>query len=428
MEPAYSVTSLTLAIKRKLEDGTFARVAVEGELTNVRRHGSGHVYLVMKDEGACLGAVIWRSTAERLRVRPADGMQVVAHGRVEVYPPQGKYQLIVDGLEPAGLGRLLAELERLKQRLAAEGLFAAERKRPLPFLPRRVGVVTAPGGAALRDILKTLSLRFPTRVLLYAARVQGDGAALEIARGIEALGRVPDVDVIICGRGGGSLEDLWPFHDERVVRAIAASPKPVVSAVGHEVDVLLSDLAADHRAATPTAAAEAVVPRMRDLLAFLEACDRRLADAARRRVREAAQGLDHLDRRLGHGARRRFEAGARRLGELRGRLRNLHPRLRLAAARARLEALARRLDAAGRATVADRRRRLEHARRTLAVLSPTANLDRGFAIVRDREGRVLREASQAAPGDGLQVLLRKGALDVSVEGVQDRHAFEPEPP
>jgi exodeoxyribonuclease VII large subunit len=448
LESTVSVRDLTFALKRMIE-GEFASVAVEGEASNVKQASSGHVYFTLKDADAQLAAVMWRSTAQRSGVRLRDGMQVVAFGDVQVYAPQGKYQLIVSRVRESGLGTLLAQLEELKRRLHSEGLFDPARRRPLPFLPARIGVVTAPTGAAIRDILTTLHRRFPARVLLYPCKVQGPGAAEAIARGVEVLGAMPDIDVLIVGRGGGSIEDLWAFNEEVVVRAIAACPKPVVSAVGHEVDTLLSDYAADARAATPTAAAELVVPdleALRDGLAdaqdrMARATSRRIerarAELAARRARladprrvvaERQQSLDDLEARLEAALRRRLARARERDAKLGGRLHNLHPRLRLRAARAEHATMHRRLAAAMAQRLDARRRRLAELGHALSLLSPTHSLERGYAIVRDAEGRVLRTSADTSAGQPLTILLHRGAVDALVQGVTTRHAWEAETP
>ncbi|MGM0577688.1 MAG: exodeoxyribonuclease VII large subunit [Myxococcota bacterium] len=444
-QAAWSVFQLTLEIKRRIE-ADFSGLAVEGEISNCRRASSGHVYFTLKDDRSQLPCVLWRSTVRRLGMDPRDGMQVTAWGDVQVYPPHGRYQLIVRRMRESGLGQLLARLEALKRRLAAEGLFAEERKRPLPFMPRRVGVVTAGTGAAVRDILTTVFRRYPARVLLYPCKVQGPGAAEGIARGIALLDRQPEVDVIVVGRGGGSVEDLWAFNEEVVVRAIAACSTPVVSAVGHEIDMPLSDFVADQRAATPTAAGECVVPsleelrqtlglqvdrmervvrqRIRDGHVALEQRATRLADP-RRVVAERRQRLDDLTSAMEAAVGRRLAAGRERRAGLSGRLHNLHPRQRLRAARQQLSALERRLHAAGPAALRDRRRALGDARNALRVLSPIGSLERGYAIVRDDEGRVVRDAHAVREGAGLEVILHRGGLDVAVERVKERNPFEP---
>ncbi|MCM2334972.1 MAG: exodeoxyribonuclease VII large subunit, partial [Anaeromyxobacteraceae bacterium] len=312
-----SVLQLTQAIKGALEPG-FRDVWVAGELANLRQQASGHLYFTLKDDGATLPCAMWAGQARRLRFQPAEGLEVVARGRIELYPPHGKYQLIVEGLEPRGAGALALQLEQVKARLAADGLLDPARKRPLPFLPWRVGVATSPSTAALRDFLRVLRARFPgLPVLLAPCRVQGEGAAATVAEAVQALGRA-GVDVIVVTRGGGSQEDLWAFNDERLARAIAASPVPVVSAVGHETDVSVADLVADVRAATPTHAAQLVAPVRDDLLAGLAALRGRLHRAVVNGMAARRQALRALSAELGDPAhavsaqRHRVEDLARR--------------------------------------------------------------------------------------------------------------------
>src|SRR6266513_4841999 len=258
--PEYTVSELSQALKRSVEEN-FSHVRVRGEISGYKRHSSGHCYFALKDAEAVLDAVCWRQTAIRLPIRPEDGMEVVCTGRLTTYPGRSKYQLVVDSIALAGIGALLRVLEERRQRLAAEGLFAAERKKKLPFLPEVIGIVTSPTGAVIRDILHRLADRFPRRVLLWPVAVQGEGAAAKIAAAIRAFASFdPRPDLLIVARGGGSIEDLWAFNEEEVVRAAAESPIPLISAVGHETDTTLIDFAADLRAPTPTAAAELAVP------------------------------------------------------------------------------------------------------------------------------------------------------------------------
>src|ERR1700736_3648736 len=279
--PEYTVSELSLALKRSIEDG-FSHVRVRGEVSGFKRHGSGHCYFALKDAEAVLDAVCWRQTAIRLPIKPEDGMEVVCTGRLTTSPGRSKYQLVIDSIALAGVGALLKILEDRRQRLAAEGLFAAERKKKLPFLPEIIGIVTSPSGAVLRDILHRLADRFPRRVLLWPVAVQGEGAAAQVAAAIEGFnrlvpgGRVPRPDLLIVARGGGSLEDLMPFNEEGVVRAAAASAIPLISAVGHETDTTLIDLASDRSAPTPSAAAEIGVPVRLNLRAEMAAKSGRL--------------------------------------------------------------------------------------------------------------------------------------------------------
>src|SRR5215207_9915731 len=279
--PEWSVSELAGALKRTLEDA-FGYVRLRAEISGYRGpHGSGHAYFGLKDEGACIDAVIWKTTFNRLRLKPQEGLEVVVTGRITTFPGKSKYQIVIDTLEPAGVGALMALLEERRRTLTAEGLFALERKRKLPFLPRVVGIVTSPTGAVIRDILHRLADRFPRRVLVWPVKVQGEGSAEQVAgaiRGFNALapaGLLPRPDLIIVARGGGSLEDLWPFNEENVVRAAAESLLPLISAVGHETDITLIDFAADRRAPTPTAAAEMAVPVRSELMIQVEGLARR---------------------------------------------------------------------------------------------------------------------------------------------------------
>lgn len=414
-------------------------VWVEGEVSGLKTPGSGHLYFALKDDRAQVNAVMWRSTAARLRFRLEEGKRYLVRGKLGIYPESGKFQLYVEAAEPAGLGAAALALEQLKQRLAAEGLFATERKRPLPRLPRRIGVVTSPSGAAVRDVLRTIERRFPTPVLIAPTRVQGDGAAAEIAAAIARIGRVAGIDVVIVGRGGGSAEDLSAFNDEQVVRAIAACPVPVVSAVGHEVDVTLADLVADVRAATPTAAGELAVPERGVLREELRRIEARLAREARvsvgawrarldriasrlgdprRRLERERQRLDDALGRAGELVRAGLDARRRALARLELRLGELHPRARIQADRARLDELAGRARAAAAAALARRRREFEAAAARLDAMSPLKVLDRGYAIALAEGARVVTDAATLAAGDALEVRVARGAIDARVERVR----------
>src|SRR5881227_2832850 len=318
--PEYTVSELSQALKRSVEEN-FSHVRVRGEISGYKRHSSGHCYFALKDAEAVLDAVCWRQTAIRLPIRPEDGMEVVCTGRLTTYPGRSKYQLVVDSIALAGIGALLRILEERRQRLAAEGLFAAERKKKLPFLPEVIGIVTSPTGAVIRDILHRLADRFPRRVLLWPVAVQGESAAQQVAAAIAGFNRiaaggpgnngVPRPDLLIVARGGGSLEDLMPFNEEIVVRAAAASAIPLIAAVGHETDTTLIDHAADRRAPTPTAAAEMAVPVRAELAAQLTEHGQRMAGAAARlvaerrlRVEGLARGLPEPQRLIGDKAQR----------------------------------------------------------------------------------------------------------------------------
>lgn len=433
----WTVSTLTAAIRGELEQ-TFSSVVVEGEISNCRQWSSGHLYLTLKDDLAQIRAVMFRTTVRALRFRPEDGMHVLARGRLGVYDAKGEYQLICDALEPHGLGARQAAFEALKRKLQLEGLFDAARKRALPVLPRRIGVVTSLDGAAVRDIVRVLVTRYPAaRILVRAARVQGDGAAEDLVRALRAIGRAPDVDVIIIGRGGGSAEDLWAFNDEALARAIVASPVPVVSAVGHEVDFTIADFVADLRAATPSNAAELVVDRADNFLARIDRADRRLraslslgnarrAQRAQRlhaRLRQWPTLLMLRDRDVHQMVRRLDRAMATRIGVDAQRLERLQRRLESRDLRRVAAALSTRLTSAGgRLHAAMARRRLAAAARTatltgrLDALSPLAVLARGYALCWNaaRDG-IIRSAGSVAAGDAVHVTLAEGELTCRVE-------------
>src|SRR5437868_3722075 len=380
--PEYTVSELSLALKRSIEDG-FSHVRVRGEISGFKRHGSGHCYFALKDAEAVIDAVCWRMTALRLGLRPEDGMEVVCNGRLTTYPGRSKYQLVVESIELAGIGALLRVLEERRQRLAAEGLFAAERKKKLPFLPEVIGIVTSPTGAVIRDILHRLADRFPRRVLLWPVAVQGEGAAAQIAAAIQGFNRlaaggpVSRPDLLIIARGGGSLEDLMPFNEEIVVRAAAASVIPLISAVGHETDTTLIDHASDRRAPTPTAAAEMAVPARLDLLGELNTKTGRLTGGLSRLFTSHRQNLAGLARGL-PDPQDLLGAAAQRLDDRTERLR-LSIAARFAAPRQRLELAAARLRPA--ALAADIRR----ARDRLHDVEPrlAAAVTRAFAAKHD---------------------------------------------
>jgi exodeoxyribonuclease VII large subunit len=392
-----SVSELTGQIKDLLE-GRFPSVWVAGEISNFSRPQSGHCYLTLKDEAAQIRAVMWRNAASRVRFDLDDGLEVICRGHLDVYAPRGSYQLVIDEIEPKGLGALERALRKLREKLSVEGLFDPARKRPLPRFPRRIALVTSPTGAAIRDFLEAMARRWRgIEVLVVPVRVQGDGAAGEIAAAIELVNRLADpVDLMVVGRGGGSLEDLWAFNEEILVRAIFASQVPVVSAVGHEIDVTLADLVADVRALTPTDAAQRVVPSREEVAAYLAHQRQRLAHALLRRSTAARARLDAL-------------AGCRAFRKPLERIQLQEQRLDDLAARG-LRAIGARLDAAG-AQLSQRAGRLES-------LSPLAVLARGYSVTtRQRDGAVVREADQVAVGDHLRTRLREGQLLSRVESV-----------
>ncbi|BAS28423.1 exodeoxyribonuclease VII large subunit [Limnochorda pilosa] len=389
------MSQLTRVVKALLEgEPGLRRVAVRGELSNVTLHTSGHLYFTLKDVQASLRCVMFRGQAQHLRFRPREGQDALALGSIGVYERNGQYQLYVDELVPAGEGQLYAEFQRLKEKLEREGLFDPTRKRRLPRLPRRVGVVTSPAGAALRDVVTVLRRRFPAAsILLSPALVQGAEAPDSLVRALGLLAAHGDVDVIIIGRGGGSLEDLWAFNDERVVRAIAASPVPIVSAVGHETDVTLADFAADVRAPTPSAAAELVAPDARELASQAARLERRLTQAV-------SQGLRARRERL------RLLARSRVLSQ---------PLRPLQESRQRLDELTARLEAAFGRGVTDRRSALAHLAARLETLSPLGTLARGYAVATTPEGRVVHQVGEAPVGSRLLVRVSDGSLGCRVE-------------
>lgn len=433
----WSVGTLTERLRGVLET-EFFDVWVEGEISNLNQASSGHWYFSLKDEQAQIRAVVWRSTARVQRFRPRDGMQVLVRGGIKVYPPKGEYQLVVELLEPRGKGALQAAFEELKQRLEREGLFARERKRALPLLPRCIGLVTSPQGAVLRDVLRVLRRRYPNvELLLYPARVQGPEAAAEIAQGIASLNRLPRVDVLIVARGGGSLEDLWPFNEERVARALRASRLPTISAVGHETDYTIADFVVDVRAPTPSAAAEMVVRAKVDLQAHLAGFDRRREAAFERRLQHIRARVHALRaHRVFAAEQGRLQRHAQRVDELSGRAERAlllaleRERERLRRASTRLEAFRlerqlnerrRRLaDATGRlarragAELDPRRARLTQLVGRLQSLSPLAVLARGYALAFDEQGRLLRAPDDAHIGQALRLRLQGGGLRVTV--------------
>lgn len=435
----FTVAELTRHIRDTLESA-YPDVWVEGEISNLRIPASGHCYFTLKDDTAQLRVVMFRMQARQLRFTAEDGLQVICRGRINVYEQRGEYQLVADMLEPRGVGSLQLAFEQLKNRLAAEGLFAGERKKPLPFLPRRIAVVTSPTGAAVRDIIRIIHRRFSTvAILVVPVRVQGDEAPAEIARAIEVVNRQRLADVIIAGRGGGSLEDLWAFNTETVARAIAASTLPVIAAVGHETDTTIADFAADLRAPTPSAAAELVVREKRELAGMLNLYERRLIQALDRRRDQTRLRLHAARMRLGQPARRiaglqqrtdelagRLAAALQRLVQYRravldGACRVLasrSPSARAAACRSRSEAARRQL--AANMLAAGRRWRASFcgANERLATLNPAAILGRGYSITHLMPSRALvRSFRQIAPGDRLRITLGEGKVDCIAEKI-----------
>jgi len=392
----WTVGQLTSYVRQMFElDYRLRDIDVSGEISNFTRAASGHLYFTLKDATAQLKCVMWRSQAERLRFRPAEGDAVVAHGRLSVYEVGGVYQLYADYLQPAGRGDLAAAFERLKDKLTAEGLFDAEHKQPIPAFPRKIGIVTSADAAALRDILNVLQRRNPlVSVLIAPTLVQGEGAPLQIVRALRRLDGRDDIDLILIARGGGSIEDLWAFNDERVARAIYTARHPIISGVGHETDFTITDFVADFRAPTPSAAAELAVPDLSGLRPALAGTGARLA---------AALG-DSL-------AARRETVG--RWAQL---LLLLSPRRLLDSDRQQVDALAGRLAGSLDRGLDRRRGRLAVAAAGLSAVSPLATLARGFAIVRDAEGRFIRSVGQAQPGAAITIQLGDGSFGARVAG------------
>jgi exodeoxyribonuclease VII large subunit len=391
----YTVSQLNASIRRLLEsDPNLADLWVEGEISNFSRPSSGHCYFTLKDADSEIGCVMWRTVAERQDYLPDNGVQVLAHGRIGVYEARGRYQLYVDQVRPAGLGSLYLQFERLRARLEAEGLFAQERKRPLPPFPRRVGVVTSPSAAALRDIVHVLRRRYPLAdLVLSPTLVQGTEAPVQIVAALEALNCRSDIDVVIVARGGGSLEELWAFNDERVVRAIAASGIPVVCGVGHETDFSLADFAADVRAPTPSAAAERVTPDRVELHARIGSL----------RTAQIGAFLAKVD------------AHRWRLAEQKRALRHLSPGVQIRQARLRLDDLLARAGATVNHNVGLYRERLSGLTGRLGTLGPSATLERGYAIVRQREtGEIVHSRAQVSAGDALDVRVSDGEFGTTV--------------
>lgn len=414
-ELPYSVSRVVRGVNRTL-DRVVGTIWIEGEVSSLKRPSSGHVYFSLSDGRSQLAAIMWRSDARRLRFELVEGMSLRCRARLGLYHQGGRFQLYVSAAEPAGAGADALRLEELKRRLAAEGLFDAARKRPLPLLPRRIGVVTSRSGAAIRDIVRAVQRRFPVPILVADARVQGASAPRQIVHGLGQLYRAP-VDVIILGRGGGSSADLSAFNDARVVRVVAKSPVPLISAVGHEVDVTLTDLAADHRAATPTMAGEMAVPVLADLSDRLAKEERRLAREIGHRLRAARHQLDVTGERLEGRVTAALERRRRALAAVGEALAHRHPRARLSESRRALDELGGRLGTSMAAALARRQTRLAAAASQLSALSPLRVLERGYAIAQ-RDSEVLTDARTVAPGDSVAVRLRRGRLDCRVEAIR----------
>lgn len=436
-----TVSELTGLLRTSIEE-QFSDIYLEGELSNLRAPGSGHVYCTLKDKTSQIRAVLFRSSAVRLRFALQEGMQVIVRGRLTVYEPRGEYQIVLDSVEPKGIGALQVAFEQLKERLTAEGLFDQDRKKSIPAYPRTVGVVTSLTGAAIRDILVVLRRRWPTlRIVIAPVQVQGESAGRQIAEALNALNELSFVDVIIVGRGGGSLEDLWSFNEEIVVRAIAASHIPVVSAVGHEVDVTLADFSADLRAPTPSAAAEAVVPvlaeiveRLRELTVrtaqvMLRHCafERQRLDAGIRgltdvrfRLQEAAQRTDDMVDRLRTMVQQLLMFGREQVHEAQRDLSGLNPILAIKQGLATVPQLSKRLEGQMGVILTQHRHRIHATLAQLNTLSPLAILERGYSILQTvPAGRILHRTSDVEVGQELEAQLASGRLSCTVTRVFD---------
>ena len=476
--PAYSVSELAFALKRTLED-RYGFVRLRGELSKVTHHGNGHVYLTIKDDKAAIDGVIWKGSVRGLGVRPEHGLEVIVTGKITTYPAGSRYQIVIDSMEAAGVGALLAQLERLKARLAGEGLFEASRKRPLPTMPAVVGVITSPTGAVIRDILHRIRERWPCHVLVWPVVVQGDQAAVQVAgaiRGFNALtpgGAVPRPDIIIVARGGGSVEDLWAFNDETLARTAAASDLPLISAVGHETDTTLIDFVSDRRAPTPTAAAEIATPVLGELRALVSDYDRRLNRSGARLIEDRRTRLVSAARALPRPAdllalaQQRFDIAAGRLDAALGRntavhaqallrvtarlspealgrqrqikadrLTDLSRRLDLAARRApdrvaehaRLPALWTRLNSAGERRLRRDEDRLANLEKLRQSLNPRRPLDLGFALVRKADRSIVRSAASLGPGDWVSLQFGDGDRNAVIDGGEAPVMAPPAPP
>jgi len=451
---AYSVSELAFALKRTLEDA-YGFVRLRGELSKVTFHSNGHVYLSIKDDKACIDGVVWKGSVRGLSVRPEQGLEVIVTGKVTTYPMGSRYQIVIETMEAAGLGALLAQLERLKARLQEEGLFETARKRALPSMPSVVGVITSPTGAVIRDILHRIRDRWPCHVVVWPVVVQGDAAAAQVCAAIqgfnalEAGGAIPRPDVLIVARGGGSVEDLWPFNDETLARTAAASAIPLISAVGHETDTTLIDFVSDRRAPTPTAAAEMATPVLSELKAAVADYERRLArcggrvlEERRTRLASATRALPRPAELIGM-AQQRFDLASGRLGAALERNTAVHEREFVrAASRLSRTALERKLEDEGKRLRQTNLRlnrtiplnfdreelSVANLGKLLASLSPRAPLERGYALIHRADGTLARSAEALASGEALVLEFRDGKRGAVVDGVSSPKAAKPKAP
>ena len=437
--PEFSVSEISGVVKRMIE-GEFSHVRIRGEVGRVSRPASGHLYLDLKDDRAVLASVIWKGVASRLRTRPEEGMEVVATGRLTTFPGQSRYQMVIEDIAPAGVGALMAMLEKRKKALEAEGLFERSRKRQIPYLPEVIGVVTSPSGAVIRDILHRLRDRFPRKVLIWPVAVQGEKCAPEVTAAINGFnklpvgGAIPRPDLLIVARGGGSIEDLWGFNEESVVRAAADSDIPLISAVGHETDTTLIDYASDQRAPTPTAAAELAVPVLSDLLAHIAKLEERRVRGIttglqnrRQRVRDLAralpkpadlvaaqsQRLDHLSARLPAALKTATQAKRVRFVQSSAALRPTALRQTILQKKQYLERLAGGFSQAARTGTERHRARLDGLERLRLTLGYEQTLSRGYTVIRDQDGAVITRLKPAQKSTGLEVQFQDGRLEVA---------------
>ena len=438
----YSVSELTGRI-RDLFARNFTDILVEGEISNCNQAQSGHIYFVLKDERSQLRAVCFKTQVRAMKFRPENGLHVTVRGSISVYEARGDYQIYVESIEPVGLGALQLAFDQLKKRLDAEGLFSPERKKPLPMLPRCIGLITSPTGAAVRDVVRVLRRRFHNvHLTLFPVRVQGDGAALEIVRALQFFNRQQSVDVLILARGGGSLEDLWAFNEEAVARAIAQSAIPVISGVGHETDFTIADFVADVRASTPSAAAELVVNTRAQFDKHIADLRQALADQLRYRIlvlsrrvhelsgrrgfrrpldllRQQRQRADEMTARLAHALRANLALSTKRFNVAHKRIVAFDFRLKIAAVRLRLEKLGTELAARSDRALRQKRERLDRLRLQLQERSPLRVLERGYAIATDASGQILRSVAQVAVGDPVTLRLHQGRLSTSVTSKEE---------
>jgi exodeoxyribonuclease VII large subunit len=410
----YTVSKLTQRIKTLIEL-EFDDIWVRGEVVGLKVHSSGHYYFSLKDRGAKVGGVVFRGSARFLQVLPREGQELLCHGRLDLYAPQGSYKLIVDQTEEVGSGALAEQLERLKKKLASEGLFDQDRKQELPYLPKKIGIVTSPTSAAIKDMVRTIHDRYPAHILLYPVRVQGETAAQELVQGLKALDQRADVDVIIIGRGGGALEDLLAFSDEALVRAVAEAATPIISAVGHEIDFPLCDLAADMRAATPTAAAEAVVPRITDIRSWLDRMAKQL-ELGLRPLDDAMLKLGELADRLERSALATMNTRALKLNQLELKLQRLHPATRFSAQGAKLQLLGQQLENIMNTRLERSSEQLSKLEGLINAYGPRQQMARGWSVIKKADtGKVVTSLELLSPGDQVELMTLGGEALATVD-------------